>query len=199
MVAKENQPTLKQDIEALFARASASTEAPSLFKPAQMRALGETPHWNLEQDSTLDLGHGRLERRTLRVLEVPPCSRELWPHVEQVWQIERRVHRSKTGKTSCEVVVGVTSLSRPEAGADALQEVVRAHWGIENRSHWIRDVVWQEDQCRARTGALPQVLASFRNLAMPLLRRICPGNVARATRICAAQPHKAFNLLLRTE
>lgn len=79
MVAKENQPTLKQDIEALFVRADAATEAPSLFKPAKVRALGETPLWNLEQDFTLNLGHGRLERRTLREVEVPSGLREMWP------------------------------------------------------------------------------------------------------------------------
>ena len=132
-----------------------------------------------------------------------PCGEaELEPHARQVWQIERRVQHLKSGKRSCEVVVGVTSLEREQADAEALSEAVRAGFplgeGIENRAHWIRDVVWEEDQCHARTATLPQALPCVRNLSIALLRRIVPHNIAHATRKCAANPHKAFNLLLRT-
>ncbi len=203
MSVKANQPQLLHDIERLLARAKAGAKAKAgaqnSFRPAQVRALGEAPQWKMEQTQSVDLAHGRIERRTLRVLEVPGSMRGMWPLVEQVFEVERRITHKKSGKTSCEVVCGVTSLPREQAGAAALLKMVRAHWGLENRSHWIRDVVWQEDQCRAHTGSLPQVLATFRNLALPLLRRIQPNNIAQATRKCAANPIMAFQLLLRTE
>ena len=36
-----------------------------------------------------------------------------------------------------------------------------SHWGIENRLHWVRDVTFDEDRCRARKGAAAQILASL--------------------------------------
>lgn len=204
MSVKANQPQLLHDIGHFLARAKAGAKAKAQnpFRPAQVRAFGEAPQWKMEQAQSVDLAHGRIERRTLRVVEVPDSGLGMgpsWPSLEQVFEVERSITHKKSGKTSCEVVCGVTSLPREQADAATLLEMVRAHWGIENRSHWIRDVLWQEDQCRAHTGSLPQVLAAFRNLALPLLRRIQPGNIAQATRKCAAHPIKAFQILLRTE
>jgi hypothetical protein len=48
----------------------------------------------------------------------------------------------------------------------------RAHRGIENRLHYVRDVSCREDQARANAGNAPQVLAAFRNTAITLLRRM---------------------------
>lgn len=47
---------------------------------------------------------------------------------------------------------------------------MRAHWTIENRLHWVRDVTFDEDRCQIRRGAGPQVMATLRNLAISLLR-----------------------------
>jgi hypothetical protein len=196
MIAKANQPQLLQDIDTLFRRAHCGSANP--FRPQVVRAVGHTPRWNSEGASSVGKAHGRIERRTLRVLDVPTSLHHLWPHARQVFALERRIEYRKSGKSRIEVVMGVTSLPRDVAGAQALLEVVRVHWGIENRSHWVRDVLWDEDQCRARTGSAPQVLAIFRNLALALLRRISPHNIAHATRKCAANPMKAFQLL-RTE
>jgi predicted transposase YbfD/YdcC len=48
--------------------------------------------------------------------------------------------------------------------------VVRAHWQIENRLHWVLDVVMDEDQSRARKGHAPENLARLRRFALNLLR-----------------------------
>ncbi len=196
MIAKANQPQLLRDIQNLFIRADVGPVNP--FRPYVVRAVGQTPQWNSESASSVGKAHGRLERRTLRVLELPTSLQRLWPHARQVFALERRIQHRKSGKSRVEVVMGVTSLSRGEAGAKALLDVVRLHWGIENRSHWVRDVLWDEYQCRTRTGSAPQVLAIFRNLALTLLRRISPHNIAHAVRKCAANPMKALQLL-RTE
>ena len=47
----------------------------------------------------------------------------------------------------------ITSL---DADAKAFRKLVRGHWGVENRLHWVLDVVFLEDQCRARTGHAPE-------------------------------------------
>lgn len=62
----------------------------------------------------------------------------------------------------------VTSRAPHEADAGRLLALARAHWGIENKLHWRRDVSMNEDRCRVRAGARP--FASLRNLALTLLR-----------------------------
>jgi predicted transposase YbfD/YdcC len=47
---------------------------------------------------------------------------------------------------------------------------VRAHWGIENRLHWVLDVAFDEHQCRLRTGYGPENMTIIRHRAMNLLR-----------------------------
>ena len=49
-------------------------------------------------------------------------------------------------------------------------EVVRAHWGVENRLHWCLDVVLGEDQARARLDNAPENLAILRHMALNIMR-----------------------------
>ena len=70
------------------------------------------------------------------------------------------------------------------------------HWRIENKAHWIRDVDWDEDLCQVRTGAAPQFLAAYRNLAHSLLRRRHCSNIAAALRTNAGRPGSAVQLVL---
>jgi predicted transposase YbfD/YdcC len=99
------------------------------------------------------------------------------------------------GKTEVEVVHGITSLTREQAGAAELLGLVRGHWGIENGLHYVRDETLGEDRCRVRTGSGPQVLAAVRNVAVYLLGRVNPKNKAAATRRLAAHPEEAVALL----
>ena len=55
--------------------------------------------------------------------------------------------------------------------ADLQLAAVRGHWGIENKLHWVMDVVFGEDQSRARAGYAAQNLATLRRLALNLLKR----------------------------
>jgi len=71
-----------------------------------------------------------------------------------------------------ETVFLVTSLARDQAGPEGLLQLSRAHWGIENRLHCVRDVTFREDNCRVRRGAIPQLLAAFRNTALTCFRRL---------------------------
>lgn len=85
----------------------------------------------------------------------------------QVFELERA--RVLKGKAEVEAVYGITSLTRDEADAARLMALERAHWGIENGLHYVRDVTPGEDGCRVRTGSAPQVLAAPRNAAVHLL------------------------------
>lgn len=97
-----------------------------------------------------------------------------------------------------EVAVGyaVTSAPPERAGAVRLLRDLRGHWGIENRSHWVRDVTFDEDRCQIRSGAAPEAFAACRNLAVALLRRRGCENIAAALRTHAARPQVAVALVL---
>ncbi len=74
-------------------------------------------------------------------------------------------------------------------------ELSRAHWTIENRLHWVRDVTFDEDRCRIRKGAGAQVMASLRNLAISLLRMAGARYIAPALRACARMGENVLRLI----
>ena len=143
---------------------------------------------------TLDKGHGRVEIRRIQT------SSELndyldFPHVGQVFRLTRDFTEVKTGENFKETVYGVTSLAGDRAGAEGVLSYNRAHWSIENRSHYVRDWTFDEDRSQVRTGKGPQMMACLRNLAVGLLRLAGEKNIARAVREVAARPHLALQLL----
>ena len=175
MVAKDNQPHLRQDIAGLLAT------------PAHLAAP-------LRRAQTVDKGHGRIERRRLTARALLPGDCD-WPGAQQVFRLERRVIRTKTGEIHTEVLEGLTS--RPAEAADPQQVLgfLRDYWHIENKSHWVRDVTFDEDRSQVRTGAIPQVMAALRNTTIGLRRCAGATNIAAACRYYAAQPWAALTLL----
>ena len=180
---KAHQPTLLRDIEAAFAP---STEG--LFPPRQR----EIRRREMDRATTLDKGHGRRERRTLRATTALNGYLD-WPGVAQVGQVESEVTRG--GKTSTEVRSFITSVPRARADAESLLRYVRGHWTIENRSHHVRDTTFGEDASQIRKGAGPEVMAAFRNAAIGFLRVTGADNIAAALRRNAAQVNDLFTRL----
>lgn len=116
-----------------------------------------------------------------------------WRDVGQVIRVERE--RRVKGEATVEVAYFITSLSRQEADAERLLGLIRSHWEIENRLHYVRDVTLGEDGCRVRTGSSPQVLAAIRNTAVYLLEGVEAASKAAALRRFAAHPDEALRLL----
>lgn len=112
-----------------------------------------------------------------------------------MFRLERRRVQRRTGVVAEETVHGVTSLPPARAGAADLLRLARQHWHIENRSHWVRDVTFDEDRSRVRTGSIPQVMAAVRNTVIGLLRAAGEPNLAAAGRRLAARPWEALALL----
>lgn len=138
---KGNQPTLKSDIERL-----------NLPK--------NSPHYE-----TMDKGHGRVETR--RIWTGVRLNDYLdFPYVRPVWCIQRQVFDCKKQTERPELVYGITSLTPANADAKRLLQLNRGHWTIENRSHDVRDVTFNEDKSQIRTGSGPQIMAGLRNLVI---------------------------------
>lgn len=141
----------------------------------------------------MEKGHGRIEVRRLEATSVLNGYLD-WPGVGQVFRIERR--RRKGSKESVEVVCGITSLSPDQADASRLLALSRRHWGIENRLHWVRDVILREDECRVRHPIIAQTLACLRNAAIRLLRATGRNPVTAAVEYFAEHRDEAIKQVL---
>lgn len=143
--------------------------------------------------------HGRQEQRRLWALHDPELNAYLgWPHLQQVCRLERRrtiVRGGRAVQTACEVTYLITSAPPERVEATILLRTNRGHWGIENRTHYVRDVTFDEDRCQIRSGAAPQAFAACKNLAIALLRRAGWSNIAEGLRSCAGRPRRAIALV----
>ncbi len=174
MIVKEHQPQLRAE------RAWVLTRPPLGAQHATAR--------------TVDLGHGRIEQRNITTSEALVGYSD-WPGLAQVFELGRHVMLPKTGKERVEVVYGVTSLHPERVTPERLLALVRGQWQIENKSHWVRDVTFDEDRSQVRCGIIPQVMAALRNTAIGLLRYAGYSNMAAACRQLAAQPLQALALI----
>jgi len=148
--------------------------------------------------SQVNKGHGRIEKRTIMV------STDLndyldWPHLAQVFRIERTTWHEKYKGRTRQVVYGLTSLSVAEASPDRLLALVRQYWGIECGLHYRRDVTLQEDNTRLTVGNAGHIMAIFNNLVIGLALQHGFHNLAKARRLFNAQPAQALNLILSAD
>lgn len=161
---------------------------PNLF--TQLDSLDwDTPSLHTNENK----GHGRLERRTIRVQTAPENIN--FPHVAQVFLIERYVTDTKTGKNSAIAVLGITSLDHTKATAPQIATHTRKHWHIENKLHHVRDVTYTEDASQVRTHNGPRTMASLRNLAISTIRLEGKTNIAAALRHNSRDHNRPLQLL----
>jgi predicted transposase YbfD/YdcC len=145
-------------------------------------------------DAVRGRGHGRVETRTLQLCAVTAGIG--FPHARLAARIVRgRRPISGTKRWSTETVYAVTSLGFADVRAHRLAEIIRKHWHVENRLHWVRDVVFAEDLSQIRTGNGPAVMAVLRNLAISRHRLAGATNIAAACRDTGRHPLRAVDLL----
>lgn len=122
--------------------------------------------------------HGR--RVTRRLQATTRIEHLAWPGAKQACRLTRITGRD--GQEHIETEYAITSVSRSRADVAQLLTWWRGHWGIENRSHYVRDVTFGEDACRIRTKSAPENLAAMRNAVIALLRKWNCSNLAAAIR-----------------
>jgi predicted transposase YbfD/YdcC len=136
------------------------------------------------------VGHGRVETRTIRIIDLAGSSDghgEFFPDAAQAIKIVRR-RRTRRGRWSVQTVYAITSLDLREADPAQLACWVRGHWRIEAGLHWVRDMTFGEDSSQVRTDHGPTNLAAFRTLVINALRLAGYPNIAAGLRQHARTP-----------
>jgi predicted transposase YbfD/YdcC len=182
-LAKDNQPTLRRDIEQWFAPES------------HVKGFSPTAK-DFQAARTVDKGHGRHEERTLTTSSMLNAYLD-WPGVAQVFKLERRTTYLATGAVRHEVVYGLTSLPADKAAPKRLLSLIRQYWGIENGLHYRRDKSLHEDATRTRNANLAQNLAALNNLVVGLVLTRGWRYLPEARRFYASSLPAALQLVFR--
>lgn len=161
-------------------------------QPTLRRMLAALPWAQVPSHRVTERSHGRTTSRTIKAVEAP--DRLGFPGARQVLQLRRTVTR--LGKRSVEVVYLICSRSMTLAPPAKVAGWIRGHWAIEDRLHYVRDLTFDEDRCRVRTGTGAEVMAALRNLAISLLRLAGWDNIAQATRHTSRDVTRAAQLIL---
>jgi predicted transposase YbfD/YdcC len=155
LALKANHPILHTTVAQAFADAAAGAWQPDVQ----------------EQTGRVEKEHGRLERRRYTVLGGTALVAGLDPKGE--WRDLQAVVRVEATRRQGEAqtVEHRYYLTSLPPDAQRLGQAIRQHWEVENRLHWVLDVIFHEDACRVRTGDGAQNLAILRHLALNLLRQ----------------------------
>ena len=156
---KGNQRTLQKDIALLFCQRG-------------------TPH----HVDVSPPDHGRVETRRIW------CSTALnafldFPHVGQVFMIEREVLNKKTGELTTEQALGITSHSPQQATPQTVLATNRGHWVVENSCHYIIDWNFHEDRSRISSGHGPANVSRLRRFAVSILKNFSDGKTTIAEKM----------------
>ena len=145
MTVKGNQPTLQRQV----------------FDKI-LPLLSGAPHHIMEERS-----RGRIKKWSCWLTGADGID---FPHAAQSACIRREIFEISGDRISKENALILTSGKALEMTAAGVNQGVRGHWGIENKSHYVRDTLYREDHGQAWAGNGPQALASLRNLALGLFR-----------------------------
>lgn len=145
LAVKDNQKHLHDDIQEAF---------------KQGKADGSDIQTNLD--------HGRIEKRTCRIITDTDwvCNKEDWQGLKTLIEItsERTIKATAITETQTRHYI-----SSAESTAQKFNEAIREHWGIENRLHWILDVAFGEDGSTKRAGTAAENFSFISKMAVNLL------------------------------
>lgn len=146
LAVKENQKELYRDIADTF----------RFSKPAEVIR-------------DIDVGHGRVETRKCTIVNDLSHieNRDDWRGLKTLVKLESERHIKSSGKKETSIRYYISS---KVASSVYFQQNIRSHWAIENKLHWMLDVVFHEDQSRKRAGNAAQNFSLINKIALTLLR-----------------------------
>lgn len=159
LALKGNQPTLHEEVANYFDWIE--TEQPQ---------NETTDYWKSKPEKC----HGRIETR--EILTAPAGwleGKEDWADIQSV--IRYRCTREINGVKSVSIRHYISSFDINE---ESFGEIIRGHWSIENQLHWMLDVVFREDDTKAKKNNSPLNLNVLRKIALAVLRKISVGRLS---------------------
>ena len=172
--AKDNQPSLAEDIRLAFA----DRKIPDYSEP-------------------YTLAHGRIESRSIWTSTLLNDYLD-FPYVGQIFAIQRHTIDKKSGKETHDMAYGLTSHSPMSANAEQVLQFNRDHWGVESH-HFLLDWNWNEDRCTIRKGHGPENITCLRRCAVGLIKAISKDSVASTIEKLARNVRRVFDYLRMTE
>lgn len=189
LALKANQGNAHQAIASAFGDTPA--EAPEPGQPE----LPAPPHPGALLRETLELSHGRCEKREYQLLgELGWFAKSWkWAGLQAVGKVRREVQRGRDGEPQIEHHYFLCSF---KGDVERFAALVRGHWSVENRCHWVLDVTFGEDHCQVRDRTAAHNFSLLRELALKALRDH-PGKLSlrRKRRRAALDPDFRLQIL----
>ena len=158
-----------------------------LYEQIQLTSEQATP---LSVDITTERRSDRFTTRTVSVFDDLTGINSEWVGLARLVKVERQGTRA--GKPYHQIAYYISSLN---LNATQFAQGIRGHWGIENRLHWVKDVVLEEDSSRMRQGNAPANLSIIRSLAIAILRYNGYSSITTAIRMIGHNLEQIFQLI----
>jgi predicted transposase YbfD/YdcC len=173
---KKNQKRIVDDIDQEFYYNQQKKLAKSTFDAAPIKA------------------HGRIDSRSIEVIEISDKYFGGWQNIKQIARIKRTYYTLRTKTEKSELHHIITSLDSTKASPEDLLNLSVNHWSIENKLHRTRDINFQEDMCNIISHKSQQNNAAMRNLAIFLLNKI-NSSISYAIEAVSYNIQLAFSIL----
>jgi predicted transposase YbfD/YdcC len=135
---------------------------PKLQEAIRVQSEQETP---IQVKIDNDLSKGRKVQRLVEIFAPPANIDSSWQDVQSVIRVTRSGERD--GNAYCTLSYYLSSLP-PKA--ERLAKAIRGHWRIENRLHWVKDVIFDEDKSPQRAGNAPINLSIIKTWVLSIFR-----------------------------
>jgi len=173
LAVKDNHPTLHEDVSDYFDWIE--TEKPKSEVADVWRSKPEK-------------GHGRIEIREIITASADWLEdKEDWAGIQTI--IRYRCTREINGVKSVSVRHYISSF---DTNAEGFGDIIRGHWSVENQLHWMLDVIFREDDARARKDKSPLNINVLRKIALAVLKKITLGRLSIKKKMMKAARDPCF-------
>ena len=180
LAIKGNQPNLHKEVIDMFEKIKTPEFANYIY----------------QTDSETDKDHGRIETRECITINNLDWLFEIhgWKGVKSIAKVSAKVQHQASGKETVEERYYISSLT---GNATLINRAVRKHWYVENKLHWVLDVVFKEDYCRVRTSYGAENLTAIRKIALNTIKRdnTVKTSIKNKRKMCGWDDSYALNIL----
>ena len=159
-----------------------------LTKKAKALASKEQP---IRKIITKEINRGRLEHRILELYKPNGKEFDEWSNLNRIITI-RRIRKDSSKQTDGTHYY-ITSLKTNNA--KQLLEIIRQHWWVENKLHWVKDVIMGEDSTKFDTNDRFKMNSLYRNVAFNCLKLSGHKSIKYGKEKCANDVGKCLELL----